>query len=62
MLDNPTKDFKLFNITTGELFILDSSLDDDLNTIVISLLRGKYDEQTTKTDEEFRQMCLLATN
>ena len=61
MIDKSAKEFKLFNITTGELFILNSDLEDDLNTIIISLLKGKYDEQTTKTDEEFRQMCRLAT-
>ena len=57
MMDKPTKEFKLFNITSGELYTLNSGLDEELNTIVIALLRGKYDEQTIKTDDEFIEMC-----
>lgn len=57
MMDKPTKEFKLFNVTTGELYTLNSGLDEELNTIVIALLRGKYDEQTVKTDDEFIEMC-----
>ena len=57
MMDKPTKEFKLFNITSGELYTLNSGLDEELNTIVIALLRGKYDEQTVKTDAEFIEMC-----
>ena len=57
MMDKPTKEFKLFNITSGELYTLNSGLDEELNTIVIALLRGKYDEQTVKTDDEFIEMC-----
>jgi ATP-dependent exoDNAse (exonuclease V) beta subunit len=65
MMDKPTKEFKLFNITTGELYTLNSGLDEELNTIVIALLRGKYDEQIVKTDDEFIEMCreyLLSTH
>jgi hypothetical protein len=57
MMDKPDKEFKLFNVTTGELYTLNSGLDEELNTIVIALLRGKYDEQTVKTDAEFIEMC-----
>jgi len=57
MMDKPAKEFKLFNVTTGELYTLNSGLDEELNTIVIALLRGKYDEQTVKTDAEFIAMC-----
>lgn len=57
MMDKPDKEFKLFNITTGELHTLNSGLDEELNTIVIALLRGKYDEQAIKTDDEFIEMC-----
>jgi hypothetical protein len=57
MMDKPDKEFKLFNVTTGELYTLNSGLDEELNTIVIALLRGKYDEQTIKTDDEFIEMC-----
>ena len=65
MMDKPTKEFKLFNVTSGELYTLNSGLDEELNTIVIALLRGKYDEQTIKTDDEFIEMCqayLLGTH
>jgi hypothetical protein len=57
MMDKPDKEFKLFNVTTGELYTLNSGLDEELNTIVIALLRGKYDEHTVKTDDEFIAMC-----
>jgi hypothetical protein len=57
MMDKPAKEFKLFNVTTGELYTLNSGLDEELNTIVIALLRGKYDEQTIKSDDEFIEMC-----
>lgn len=61
MLDKPKKTFKLFNITNGELFTLDTTTE-DLDTIIIALLKGKYDEPTIKTDEEFIQMCEDSTN
>ncbi len=49
----PSRDFKLFNIKTGELYILNSNFD-DLSTIVISILKGKYEKPLIKTDIEFR--------
>ena len=61
MLDKPKKTFKLFNITNGELFTLDTTTE-DLDTIIIVLLKGKYDEPTVKTDEEFIQMCEDSTH
>ena len=61
MLDKPKKTFKLFNITNGELFTLDTTTE-DLDTIIIALLKGKYYEPTIKTDEEFIQMCTESTN
>jgi hypothetical protein len=61
MMDKPKKTFKLFNITNGELFTLDTTTE-DLDTIIIALLKGKYDEPTIKTDEEFIQMCSESTN
>lgn len=65
MMDKPAKEFKLFNVTSGELYTLNSGLDEELNTIIIALLRGKYDEQTIKTDGEFIETCkdyLLGTH
>ena len=55
-IDYMLKEFKLFNIRTGELFVLDASMD-DLNTIMIELLKNKYYEEETKTDEEFIRDC-----
>ena len=49
----PSRDFKLFNIKTGELYVLNSNFD-DLSTIVISILKGKYEKPIIKTDIEFR--------
>ena len=49
----PSRDFKLFNIKTGELYVLSSNFD-DLSTIVISILKGKYEKPIIKTDIEFR--------
>lgn len=49
----PSRDFKLFNIKTGELYVLNSNFD-DLSTIVISILKGKYEKPLIKTDIEFR--------
>ena len=49
----PSRDFKLFNIKTGELYILNSNFD-DLSTIVISILKGKYEKPLIKTDIEFK--------
>jgi hypothetical protein len=62
MIDKPDKEFKLFNVTSGELLTLNSGLDEELNTIIIALLRGKYDEQVVKTDDEFIEMCHLGTH
>lgn len=49
------KDFRLFNIKTGELWKLDASLD-ELTKIVVELLRDKYEKVfVAKTDEQFIQ-------
>lgn len=44
--------FKLFNIKTGEIWILNATLE-ELTNIVVTILKGKYETNTTKTDEEF---------
>ena len=49
----PSRDFKLFNIKTGELYVLNSNFN-DLSTIVISILKGKYEKPLIKTDFEFK--------
>ena len=50
------KVFKIFNIKTGEILRLDATMD-DLNTIITTLLKGKFEEPIKKTDEEFIEDC-----
>jgi tRNA G46 methylase TrmB len=52
----PSKEFKIFNIRTRELLSLNATLE-DLNTIMIAMLKGKYKVQEAKTDEEFIASC-----
>ena len=49
-------DFKLFNIKTGELYQLEATTE-QLNTIMIHLLKGKYGEREVKEDTDFIQDC-----
>jgi hypothetical protein len=58
-LDN-IRDFKIFNIKTGEIFRLDATTE-ELNNIVISILKGKYSKIPIKTDEEFVEECKKIT-
>jgi hypothetical protein len=58
---NNKKQFKIFNIRTKELLSLDAS-QDDLNTIILALLKGKFSKQETKLDEEFINDCKLFFN
>ena len=46
------KVFKIFNIKTGELLCLNATME-DLHTIIVALLKGKYTEQKRKNDDEF---------
>jgi len=50
------KVFKIFNIKTGEIMRLDATME-DLNTIITTLLKGKFQEPIKKTDEEFIEDC-----
>ena len=50
------KQFRIFNIRTKELLSLNGSLE-DLNTIIVALLKGKFQKQETKSDEEFIAQC-----
>ena len=51
------KEFKLFNIRTGEILTLDTSCMDDLDAIILALIKGRYLEEPVKTDEEFLRDC-----
>ena len=50
--EDDKKVFKIFNIRTGELLVLQSTME-ELNTIMLALLKSKYSTQIPKTDEEF---------
>jgi len=50
------KVFKIFNIKTGELLRLEATVT-ELNTIMLALLKGKFQKQIIKVDEEFIADC-----
>lgn len=56
MLDKPPKNFKILNIITGEIVVM-NYIPDQLTQIVIALLKGKYENMTTRTDGEFINDC-----
>jgi hypothetical protein len=54
--EDKKKDFKLFNIKTGEILRLDAKME-ELDRIMLALIEGKYKEEVIKTDEEFVEEC-----
>jgi len=50
------REVRVFNIKTGEVLRLNATFD-TLTTIVVELLRGKYESHKPKTNEEFLQDC-----
>lgn len=50
------REVRIVNIKTGEIVRLNANFE-DLTTIVIELLRGKYASSTPKTNEEFLSDC-----
>jgi hypothetical protein len=50
------KEFKIFNIRTNELLILDATME-ELNTIMLALLKGKFKLNEMKVDEDFIRDC-----
>ena len=50
--EDQEKVFKILNIKTGEIQRLDATME-ELNCIMVTLLRGRYAEVKVKTDEEF---------
>ena len=52
MYPNSAKNFKILNIKTGELIQLTASMQ-QLTTVVVLLLKGKYAKQKLLTDSEF---------
>jgi hypothetical protein len=57
MVDRPAREFKILNILTGEVVVLTND-PDELNNVVIALLKGKYDDLVPKTDTEFVSDCV----
>ena len=51
------KEFRLFNIKTGDVYKLNASIE-EMSEVVIALLKGKYVEYEKKTDEYFYGRCL----
>jgi hypothetical protein len=51
------KKFKLFNIKSGEVLVLNATME-QLNYIMIELLKGKYFVQEKKSDAEFLAECM----
>ena len=56
MVYNKKKIVRLFNIKTGELWKIDAEME-DLTTIVVALVRGKYHKTGKKNESEIRQEC-----
>jgi len=54
--ENDNKKFCIFNIRTKEFLSLNCSLE-DLNTIILLLLKGKFNKQEKKSDEVFIKDC-----
>ena len=53
--DSP-REVRLFNVRTGEIQRLDATFD-DLTTIMVALLKGKYDKPEEKPDDVFLAEC-----
>ena len=51
------RECKLFNVRTGEVLLLNATYE-ELTTIVVALLRGKYIREDPKDDAAFRRDCL----
>jgi len=50
------RDFKIFNIKTGEMMVLDATTE-QLNDIMLHLLKGKYGKKEQKKDVDFVSEC-----
>jgi len=50
----PPREFKILNLKTGERWVLHATRD-QLQSVVVAILKGKYAKIAEKTDEEFLQ-------
>lgn len=55
--ESAVRNFVIFNIRTNERLSLNATME-DLNTIIVILLKGKFQKQEIKTDEEFVNDCI----
>jgi len=56
MTTDEEKQFKLFNIKTGEIYLLEAT-DEEIDSIMLALLKGKYEKTERITDEQFLNNC-----
>jgi hypothetical protein len=56
MTTDEEKQFKLFNIKTGEIYLLEAT-DEEIDSIMLALLKGKYEKTERITDEQFLKNC-----
>ena len=61
MMEMPKREFKLLNIKTGELFVLNYEID-QLTTIIVLILKGKYEKPVFKTNEVFLEDLIQYMN
>ena len=54
VLERPAKTFRLYNVKTHEMMILDATLE-QLDDILFHLIRGRVDETKITTDQQFLQ-------
>ena len=52
VLGLPEREFRIFNIKTGELLTLNADFE-DLNTIIRTVIKGKYIDSNKFSDDEF---------
>jgi hypothetical protein len=55
------KEFHIFNIKTGEHYILDATME-QLDEIILTILSGKYTDLMCENDEEFVEKCKMCVN
>ena len=58
---NSSREVKIFNIKTGQVFRLEATLD-ELTTIVVAILKGKYERKQSSTEEDFLTECKMFMN
>jgi len=51
-----SKEIKIFNIKTGEVLRLDATIE-ELTTIVVAILKGKYETKSSATEYDFLTEC-----